>query len=327
MPVRTFIEAIRAALAEEMRRDPSIIVLGEDVGVTGGVFLATDGLQAEFGADRVMDTPLSESLIVGAAIGAAVNGLRPIPEIQFADFIMPAFNQIVSEAARLRYRSNGAFGCPITIRAPYGGGVHGALYHSQSVEAFFAHVPGLKVVIPSTPYDAKGLLRSAIRDPDPVLFFEHKRMYRSVRGEVPDGEYTVPLGQAQVTRAGTNVTVVAYGLMAHEALGAAGLVEPEGISAEVIDVRTLRPLDTDTILASVRRTGKCVVVYEDNRFGGYGAEIAAMLAEEAFDYLDGPILRVAGPEVPGVPYSAGLERWFMVDQDRIATGIRALAAY
>jgi 2-oxoisovalerate dehydrogenase E1 component beta subunit len=325
--VRTLLESIRETLAEEMRRDPTMIVLGEDVGRKGGVFLTTDGLWAEFGEDRVIDTPLSESLIVGASIGAAVNGLRPVPEIQFADFIFPAFNQIVSEAARLRYRSNNAFGCPITIRAPYGGGVHGALYHSQSVEAYFTHVPGLKVVVPSTPYDARGLLRSAIRDPDPVLFFEHKKLYRSVRGEVPDTDYVVPLGRAQVTRPGDHVTVIAYGLMAHYSLEAAELVAGEGISVEVIDLRTLRPLDTETILGSVKKTGKCVIVYEDNRFGGYGAEVAAVLAEEAFDYLDGPVVRVAGPDVPGVPYSHTLEDWFMVDPDKIAAAVRRLAAY
>ncbi len=327
MPIRTYIEAIRETLRDEMRRDDSMIVLGEDVGKKGGVFLATDGLFDEFGGDRVVDTPLSESLIVGASIGAAVNGLRPVPEIQFADFIYPAFNQIVSEAARMRYRSNGAFSCPITIRAPYGGGVHGALYHSQSVEAFFAHVPGLKVVIPSTPYDARGLLRSSIRDDDPVLFFEHKKMYRAIRGEVPDTDYTVPLGRAQVTREGNQVTVIAYGLMAAYALEAAELVESDGISAEIVDVRSLRPLDVETLLESVRKTGKCVIVYEDNEFGGYGAEIAAILAEQAFDYLDGPIKRVAGPDVPAVPYSHTLEDWFMVSPDRIADAVRELATY
>jgi 2-oxoisovalerate dehydrogenase E1 component beta subunit len=327
MAVRTFIEAIRETLAEEMRRDPSIIVLGEDVGVKGGVFLATDGLQDEFGEARVIDTPLTESMIVGTSIGAAANGLRPVAEIQFADFIFPAFNQIVSEAARMRYRSNNAFGCPITIRAPYGGGVHGALYHSQSVEAFFTHVPGLKVVVPSTPYDAKGLLRAAIRDDDPVLYFEHKKMYRSVRGDVPDGEFTVAIGRAAVTHVGTQVTVAAYGLMAHYALEAADRVAEEGISVEVVDLRTLRPLDRETLLGSVRKTGKCLIVYEDNRFGGYGAEIAAIVAEEAFDYLDGPVTRVAGPDVPGVPYNHVLEDWFMVNPDKIAEGIRQLAAY
>ncbi|MGZ6339362.1 MAG: alpha-ketoacid dehydrogenase subunit beta [Candidatus Limnocylindrales bacterium] len=327
MATKTFIEAIREGLRDEMRSDPSTILLGEDVGVKGGVFLATDGLFDEFGGDRVLDTPLSESMIVGVSIGASANGLRPIAEIQFADFIFPAFNQIVSEAARMRYRSNDAFSCPITIRAPYGGGVHGALYHSQSVEAYFAHAPGLKVVIPSTPYDAKGLLRSAIRDDDPVLFFEHKKMYRSVRGDVPDGEYTVPLGKAAVTRIGSQVTVVAYGLMAHYAREAADIVEDDDISVEVIDIRTLRPLDRQTILDSVRKTGKCLVVYEDNKFGGYGAEIAAMVAEDAFDYLDGPVMRVAGPDVPGVPYNHVLEDWFMLDPERISVAVRELAAY
>jgi 2-oxoisovalerate dehydrogenase E1 component beta subunit len=327
MALKTFIESIRETLADEMRRDESVIVLGEDVGKKGGVFLATDGLWVEFGDDRVIDTPLTESMIVGTSIGAAVNGLRPVAEIQFADFIHPAFNQLVSEAARMRYRSNNGYAVPMTIRAPYGGGVHGALYHSQSVEAFFTHVPGLKVVIPSTPYDARGLLRSSIRDDDPVLFFEHKKMYRSVRGDVPDTDYTVPLGRASITHPGTQVTVVAYGLMAHYALEAADLVEEDGISVEVVDVRTLRPLDKETLIGSVRKTGKCLVVYEDNRFGGYGAEIAAIVADEAFDYLDGPVRRIAGPDVPGVPYNHVLEDWFMVSPAKIADGIRSLAAY
>ena len=327
MPTKTFIEAIREGLTEEMRRDETTIVLGEDVGKKGGVFLATDGLYDEFGEDRVIDTPLTESMIVGVGIGAAVNGIRPICEFQFADFIFPAFNQILSEAARMRYRSNNAFGVPMVIRAPYGGGVHGALYHSQSVEAFFTHIPGLKVVIPSTPYDAKGLLLSSIRNDDPVLFFEHKKMYRSVRGDVPDGDYTVPLGRAQVTHAGSQITVVAYGLMAHYALEAADRAAEEDISVEVVDLRTLRPLDRETLLSSVRKTGKCLIVYEDNRFGGYGAEVAAIVAEEAFDYLDGPVVRVAGPDVPGVPYNHVLEDWFMVNPDKIADAVRKLAAY
>ena len=327
MATKTFIKAIRDGLTEEMRRDETTIVMGEDVGVKGGVFLATDGLFDEFGEERVIDTPLTESMIVGVGIGAAVNGLRPICEIQFADFIFPAFNQLVSEAARMRYRSNNAFGVPMVVRAPYGGGVHGALYHSQSVEAFFTHVPGLKVVVPSTPYDAKGLLLSSIRNDDPVLFFEHKKMYRSVRGDVPDGEYTVPLGRAQVTHPGSQVTVVAYGLMAHYALEAADRAAEEDISVEVVDLRTLRPLDRETLLASVRKTGKCLVVYEDNKFGGYGAEIAAIIAEEAFDYLDGPVTRVAGPDVPAVPYNHVLEDWFMVNPDKILDAVRTLAAY
>src|SRR5688572_20941971 len=327
MAVMTYIESIRDTLSGEMRRDDSIVILGEDVGKKGGVFLATDGLYDEFGGDRVLDTPLSESMIVGVSIGAAVAGLRPVPEIQFADFIFPAMNQILSEAARMRFRSNGAFACPMTVRAPYGGGVHGALYHSQSVEAFFAHIPGLKVVIPSTPYDARGLLRSSIRDDDPVLFFEHKKMYRSVRGDVPDSDYTVPLGSAKVTREGSDVTVIGYGLMAHYALEAADLLDGEGVSVEVVDVRTLRPLDGETILTSVAKTGKVVVVYEDNRFGGFGAEIAAIIAEEAFESLDGPIVRVTGPDVPGVPYNHVLEDWFMPSPDRIADAVRRLAAY
>jgi 2-oxoisovalerate dehydrogenase E1 component beta subunit len=327
MPTKTFIEAIRETLSDEMRRDESVIVLGEDVGKKGGVFLATDGLWDEFGDERVIDTPLTESQIVGTSIGAAINGLRPVAEIQFADFIFPAMNQLLSEAARMRYRSNNGFGLPMTIRAPYGGGVHGALYHSQSVESFFTHIPGLKVIVPSTPHDARGLLRTAIRDEDPVLFFEHKKMYRSVRGDVPDGDYSVPFGKAQVTRPGTQVTLVAYGLMAHYALEAADRVADDGISVEVIDVRSLRPLDKDTILSSVRKTGKALVVYEDNRFGGYGAEICATIAEEAFDYLDGPVMRVAGPDVPAVPYNHVLEEWFMVNPDKVEAAVRRLAAY
>ncbi len=327
MAVRTLIEAIREGLAEEMRRDPSVVLLGEDVGKKGGVFLATDGLWAEFGDDRVIDTPLTESQIVGTSVGAALIGLRPVAEIQFADFIFPAFNQIVSEAARMRYRTVGGATVPMVIRAPFGGGVHGALYHSQSVEAFFTHVPGIKTVVPSTPYDAKGLLRASIRDEDPVLFLEHKKMYRSVRGEVPDGEFTVPIGRAAVRRAGRRLTVVAYGLMVHYALEAAELVAGEGIDCEVVDLRTLRPLDRETLLASVRKTGKCLVVYEDNRFGGYGAEIAAIVAEEAFDYLDGPVSRLAGPDTPAMPYNHVLEEWFMLSPAKIADAIRKLAAY
>jgi len=227
----------------------------------------------------------------------------------------------------MRYRSNNGYSVPMVVRAPYGGGVHGALYHSQSVEAFFTHVPGLKVVVPSTPYDARGLLRASIRDDDPVLFFEHKKMYRSVRGDVPDTDYVVPLGKAAVTHPGSQMTVIAYGLMAHYALEAADTVAEEDISVEVIDLRTLRPLDKETVLESVRKTGKCLIVYEDNRFGGYGAEVAAIVAEEAFDYLDGPVTRIAGPDVPGVPYNHVLEDWFMVSPEKIAAGIRTLAAY
>ncbi|MDR7483112.1 MAG: alpha-ketoacid dehydrogenase subunit beta [Armatimonadota bacterium] len=329
MPELRLLDAIREAMYEEMKRDARVVVLGEDVGPKGGVFGATDGFAAEFGDARVLDTPLAESTIVGAAIGMAVNGLIPIAEIQFSDFIFPATNQIVSEAARMRYRSNGAFGCPIVIRAPYGGGVevHGGLYHSQSIEAFFSHVPGLKVVAPSTPYDAKGLLKAAIRDPDPVLYLEHKRLYRAVRGEVPDADYVVPIGLAVVRRPGTTLSLFAYGQMLHDALAVAAEVAGEGIDVEVVDLQTLRPLDVETILASVRRTNKALIVYEDNRFMGFGAEVAALIAEEAFDALDGPVMRVAGLDVPAVPYADPLAAAFMPSRAKIADAVRRLAAY
>jgi 2-oxoisovalerate dehydrogenase E1 component beta subunit len=329
MPQLRLLDAIRQAMYEEMKRDERVIVLGEDVGPKGGVFGATDGFWAEFGEARVLDTPLAESTIVGAAIGMAANGLLPIAEIQFSDFIFPATNQIVSEAARMRYRSNGAFGCPIVIRAPYGGGVevHGGLYHSQSIEAFFAHVPGLKVVAPSVPYDAKGLLKAAIRDPDPVLYLEHKRLYRAVRGEVPEDDYVVPIGPAVVRRPGTTLSLFAYGQMLHEALAVAAEVAAEGIDVEVVDLQTLRPLDVETILASVRKTSKALILYEDNRFLGFGAEVAAIIAEEAFDALDGPVMRVAGLDVPAVPYADPLAAAFMPSRAKIADAVRRLAAY
>lgn len=327
MAVKTIIETIRDTLHEEMARDERVIVLGEDVGVRGGVFGATQGLYEEFGEARVIDTPLAEASIVGVAIGAALNGMRPVAEIQFADFIHPAFEQIVNEAARIRYRSNGAFSCPIVIRAPYGGGVHGALYHSQCVEAFFTHVPGLKVVAPATPYDVKGLLKAAIHDPDPVLFLEHKKTYRLIKGEVPDEDYTVPIGTAAVRRQGRDLTVYTYGLMLHYCLEAAAVVSREGIEAEVVDLRSLQPLDEETVLESVRKTGKALIVYEDNQFMGYGAEVAALIAEKAFEYLDGPVTRLAGPFVPAVPYSPPLEAAFMLHPDKIAAAIRELAAY
>jgi 2-oxoisovalerate dehydrogenase E1 component beta subunit len=323
----SLLEAVREGLREEMARDSRVIVLGEDVGRKGGVFGATKGLLEAFGAERVLDTPLAESNIVGTAIGAAVNGLRPVAEIQFADFIFPAMNQIVSEAARLRYRSDGAFGCPIVIRAPFGGGIHGALYHSQCVEAFFAHVPGLKVVVPSTPADAKGLLTAAIRDPDPVLFFEHKGAYRSVRGEVPEGEHALPIGPARVARPGRHLSVFAYGLMTHRALEAAEAVAGEGIDAEVVDLRTLRPLDEATVLGSVRKTNKALVVYEDNLTGGFGGELAAIIGEAAFEDLDGPVMRLAGPDVPAMPFAASLEGAFVITAEKIAAALRTLAAY
>jgi len=303
--------AIREALHDEMAEDERVVLLGEDVGARGGVFRISDGWADEFGDARVIDTPLAESAIVGVAIGMALHGLLPVAEIQFADFIHPAFDQIVSEAARIRYRSNGDFGVPLVIRTPCGGGVHGALYHSQSIEAFYAHVPGLKVVMPSTPADAAGLLRSALRDPDPVLFLEHKKTYRSVKGEVPDGAFRTAIGRADVKREGEDLSVITYGFEVHRCLDAAARLDEEGFSAEVVDVRTLAPLDVSTILASVRKTGKAMVVYEDNRTYGAGAEIAAAIAEEAMFDLDAPIVRIGGPDVPAMPFSAPLEQFFM----------------
>jgi 2-oxoisovalerate dehydrogenase E1 component beta subunit len=326
MALMTLIEAVNEALHEEMERDPSMIVLGEDVGVHGGVFRATDGLQRQFGADRVIDTPLAELSIVGVAIGAAMQGMHPVAEIQFADYIHPAYDQIVNEAAKIRYRSNGAYTCPIVIRAPFGAGVHGGLYHSQSVEALFFHVPGLKIVVPSTPADCKGLLKSAIRDPDPVLFFEHKKSYRRVRGEVPDGDVTVPLGQADVKRAGSDVSVITYGVGVHLAMEAAEQLDHEGVSVEVLDLRTLAPLDREAIARSVEKTNKVLVVHEDNKTGGVGAEIAASIAEDHFEQLDGPILRVAAADTH-IPYAPSLEEAVIPNVDDVVAALRRLAAY
>ncbi len=327
MAVKSVIDAVRDTLGEEMRRDPRIILLGEDVGALGGVFRATDGLLKEFGPERVIDTPLAESAIVGVAIGASLNGLRPIAEIQFADFIYPAMNQIISEAARYRYRSNGAQGCPMVIRAPYGGGIRGGLYHSQSLEAFFCHVPGLKVVAPSTPYDTAGLLRASLEERDPIIFFEHKKTYRLIKGEVPDGRYVVPIGSAAVRRQGRDLTVIAFGLMAHYALEAAERAAKDGIEAEVIDLRTLKPLDEAAILESVKKTSKALIVHEDTLTGGLGGEIAALIAEKAFEYLDGPVRRLAAPDVPTMPFSRVLEEFVMPDARKIERAIRELAAY
>jgi 2-oxoisovalerate dehydrogenase E1 component beta subunit len=327
MPVLTNIEAVTRTLQEEMRRDPNIFITGEDVGVRGGVFRATKGLIEEFGDKRVVDSPLSELSIVAIGIGAALYGLRPVSEIQFADFIAPAFNQIINEAARFRYRSNGAYPCPLVIRTPYGGGIGGGLYHSQSIEATYAHIPGLYVVAPSTPYDVVGMLRYAFRVDDPVLFLEHKKAYRLIKGEVPENYYTIPFGKADVKRAGTDITVIAFGLMLHESLNAAEQVAAEGISVEVVDPRTLNPIDKETILASVKKTSKALIVYEDNLTLGWGAEIAAIIAGEAFEYLDAPVMRVAGPDVPAVPFSRTMQDFFMPNADKIAAAIRKLAKY
>jgi 2-oxoisovalerate dehydrogenase E1 component beta subunit len=324
---KTIIEAIREALDEEMARDERVMILGEDVGVRGGVFRVTEGLLDKYGEGRVVDTPLAELGIVGVAIGLALNGMHPIAEIQFADFIHPAFDQIVNEAARMRYRSGGDWTCPMVIRAPFGGGIGGGLYHSQSVEAFFAHVPGLKVVVPSTPYDAKGLLKAAIRDPDPVMFFEHKKTYRLIKGDVPDQDYVVSIGPAKVRRQGDDMSVFAYGLMLKHCLDAAEEMARDGVSVEVVDLRTLAPLDKETILNSVKKTSKALIVYEDNLTMGMGAEVAALIADEAFEWLDGPVKRLAGPDVPGVPYSPPLQDRFMPDKQKILTSMRDLATY
>ncbi len=327
MPEITLIEAIRQGMDEELAADKDVFIIGEDIGKRGGVFRATMGLLEKYGPERVIDSPLAELTIAGVGIGAALYGLRPICEIQFADFIHPAFNQIVNEAAKMCYRSNGEWTVPLTIRAPYGGGIGGGLYHSQSLEAFFAHVPGLKVVIPSNPYDAKGLLKSAVRDPNPVLFFEPKKGYRLIKGEMPEGEYTVPLGPARVSREGTDVSVFAYGMMHYYALQAAEKVAQEGIDTEVVDLRTLYPVDRKTILESVAKTGKALIVHEDNLTGGYGAEIAATIAEQAFTDLDAPVRRLAGPDVPAAPYSHPMQEWFMVNPEKIEAAIRELVTY
>ncbi len=328
MPEKNLVNTIHDTLWDEMKGDDRVLVMGEDVGARGGVFRVTAGFLDEFGEQRVIDTPLAESSIVGVAIGMALHGLLPVAEIQFADFIHPAYDQLVSEAARLRYRSNGDFGVPMVVRAPWGGGVHGALYHSQSIEVTYGHVPGLKVVAPATPYDAKGMLRAAIRDPDPVLFLEHKKCYRLIKGEVPDEPYEVPIGPADVKREGDDLTCVSYGLMLHHCLEAAAKLEEEqGANIEVIDVRTIAPLDKGTILESVKKTGKAMVVSEDNRTYGAGAEIIATIAEEAMFDLDGPLVRVGGPDIPAMPFSGPLEHFYMPDVEGIHQAMKELAEF
>jgi 2-oxoisovalerate dehydrogenase E1 component beta subunit len=327
MAEKTYLEAIRDGIREEMERDERVMILGEDVGAKGGVFGVTEGLQQKFGEWRVLDSPLAESCIVGVAIGAALNGMRPIAEIQFQDFIMPAVDQIVSEAAKMRYRSNGDWGVPMVVRAPFGGGVHGALYHSQSIEAMFCHVPGLRVVVPSTPRDAKGMIIAAIRDPDPVLYFEHKRAYRAVKGTVDDGEYTVSLDGANVIREGDDITVFTYGMMVHTVLDAAERLAADGFTCEVVDLRSLRPLDRETIANSARKCGKVLVVQEANLAVSVASEVAAIVAEDCFDYLDAPVMRVGGPEVPAMPYSPPLEKAYLVTAEKVEKALRDLAAY
>ncbi|WLR49712.1 alpha-ketoacid dehydrogenase subunit beta [Bacillus tianshenii] len=327
MPVMSYIEAVTRAMYEEMERDENVFVLGEDVGRKGGVFRATHGLYDTFGEHRVIDTPLAESAIAGVGIGAAMYGMRPVAEMQFADFIMPAVNQIISEAAKIRYRSNNDWNCPITIRAPYGGGVHGALYHSQSVEAVFANQPGLKIVMPSTPYDVKGLLKAAIRDDDPVLFFEHKRAYRLIKGEVPEDDYTLPIGKADVKREGDDITVITYGLCVHFALQAAEKLANDGISAHILDLRTVYPLDKEAIIEAAAKTGKVLLVTEDNLEGSIMSEVSAIIAENCLFDLDAPVQRLAGPDVPAMPYAPTMEKYFMVNPDKVEKAMRELAEF
>ena len=327
MTVISYIEAITLALREEMERDKKVFLLGEDVGKKGGVFKSTFGLYEQFGEDRVIDTPLAESAIVGVGVGAAMYGMKPIAEIQFADFILPAVNQIMSEAAKIRYRSNNDWNCPMVIRAPYGGGIHGALYHSQSVEAIFANQPGLKIVMPSTPYDVKGLLKAAIRDEDPVLFLEHKRAYRMIKGEVPADDYVLPIGKADVKRSGEDITVITYGLCVHFALQAAEKLASDGISVHILDLRTVYPLDQESIIAAAVKTGKVLLITEDNKEGSILGEVAAIIAEHCLFDLDAPIRRLAGPDVPAMPYAPTMEKYFMVNPDKVEKAMRELAEY
>jgi 2-oxoisovalerate dehydrogenase E1 component len=324
-PQLNMLEAIRQAMGDEMEGDERVLVFGEDVGA-GGVFRATEGLRERFGANRSFSTPIAESQIAGSAIGAAFAGLRPIAEMQFSDYSLPAFNQIINEAARTRYRSNGDFPCPIVIRAPFGGGVHGALYHSQSPEAMYCHSPGLKVVAPSNPYDAKGLLISAIRDPDPVLFLEHKRAYRLLRGYVPEGAYTLPLGKARISRPGSDLSVITYGLMVHHALKAAAHLAQESIDVEVLDLRTLRPLDTAAVIETVKKTGKVLLLSEANPFCAVTSELCMVITEGAFDHLDTAPVRLTGPDSPAMPFATALEDAFLPSVELIVARLRTLAA-
>ena len=328
MTEKNVVTAIHDTLHDEMAADDRVVVLGEDIATRGGVFRVTQGFLDEFGDQRVIDTPLAEGGIIGFAVGMALHGLLPVAEIEFADFIHPAYDQMVSEVSRMRYRSNGDFGLPMVVRAPWGGGVHGALYHSQSIEATYGHIPGIKVVVPGTPYDASGMLRAAIKDPDPVLFLEHKRTYRLIKGDVPDEPFEVPIGKADVKREGDDLTAIAYGLALHLCLEAASrLQEEQGVSVEVVDVRTISPLDRETILASVVKTGKALVVYEDNRTYGAGAEIAATIAEEALFDLDAPVARMGGPDVPAMGFASSLEHAFMPNADTVAERMLELARF
>jgi 2-oxoisovalerate dehydrogenase E1 component beta subunit len=324
MALLTYVEAIRQGIWEEMERDPSVFLLGEDIGAYGGAFKVTAGMLERFGEDRVIDTPISESAIVGAAIGAALMGMRPVVEMQFMDFIACGFDQIVNMAAKLHYRWGPAV--PIVIRGPSGAGVHGGPYHSQSNEMWFVHTPGLKVVAPATAYDAKGLVKAAIRDDNPVIFFEHKFLYRRIKEEVPEQDYVVPIGKAAVRREGTDIAVITYGAMVWTALDAARELEKEGLSLEVVDLRSLLPYDEEAVLASVRKCSKVILLHEDTRTGGMAGELAALIAEKAFEDLDGPIIRVTAPDTP-VPFSPPLEEYFLPNAQKLAEAARKLASY
>ena len=320
----TYIEAIRQALWEEMERDERVFLIGEDIGHYGGAFKITLGFLEKFGENRVIDTPIAESAIVGAAAGAAIMGRRPVVEMQFADFITCAFDQIVNMVAKFRYRTG--TNIPLVIRGPFGGRVHGGPFHSQCPEGWFVHVPGLKVVAPSTPADAKGLLKAAIRDPDPVMYFEHKYLYRRIKGTVLSADAVVPIGKAEVKREGADLSIITYSAMVHQAFEAATRLSRKGISAEILDLRTLLPLDREAIAATARKTGKVMIVHEATRTGGVGGEVAATVAEAAFDRLDGPIVRVTAPDTP-VPFAAPLEDAFLPNADRIVAAAERLAAY
>jgi 2-oxoisovalerate dehydrogenase E1 component beta subunit len=324
MAALTYLEAIRLAMLEEMERDERVFILGEDVGAYGGAFRVTAGFLEKFGETRVIDTPLSETAIVGAAVGAALMGMRPIAEMQFIDFIACAFNQIVNYAAKSRYRWGG--GVPIVIRGPSGGGVHGGPFHSQNPESYFMNVPGLKIVAPGTPTDAKGLMTAAIRDLDPVIYLEHKFLYRRLKEEVPEGDFTVPIGKARLAREGGDVSIITYAAMLQVALEAAEAAARDGIAVEVLDLRTLLPLDEEAVVATAAKTGKVILLHEPTRTGGPGGELAALIAERAFEYLDAPIVRVAPPDTP-VPYSPPLEEYFLPNAQKVGEAIRALYDY
>ena len=315
----TMVQALRSALIEEMERDENVVCLGEDIGPRGGVFLVTEGLIDKFGKDRVIDTPLAEAGIIGSALGMALRGLKPVAEIQFIDFLYPGFDNLVSEVAKMRYRSAGQFGASLVVRGPYGGGVRGGGYHSQSPEAYYVHTPGLKVVVPSNPYDAKGLLIASIRDPDPVVFLEPKKIYRAVKSDVPEGAYEVPLGKAALVREGKHVSLITYGAMVPVALEAADKLKGDGVEADVLDLRTLQPYDGEAILQTVAKTGHVVTVQEAPRIGGYGGEISAFIAESAIEYLEGPIVRVCGHDTP-FPYA--LEKAYMPNSQRVVRAVR-----